>query len=713
MTIDHDVSESSHLDPHLEDAPEKYESARNWLLTLPTGLLLLAALFFGTSAFIHGQLLAVGGQIWDNYSILRADLDAPTCNPDINIDQRVKEIVAESGGGGGGLLDMGPADPEAVRQSLTTKRNQCRQTLERYEYYSQASSTLTLQAYRFIERSMAVVATIGSRAQVSMLILLILFGGLTAVIYHEQIALRFPKHALDYRISAAVQFLVMLFLGASALRWVYTLVMKTGDVFIYAFWASAFAAMMIASVYRFFKIPDHAEPGGSVFHALLTVPLYCYLGIVGALYFLLVETYLPGPVIQLHMMMSFADLYTAIGLFVWIGMMLKHTRLAELIFEVLHAWRLRPEFIVLIVVILAAYPTAYTGASGIFVLAAGAVIYQQLRIGGAYRQLSIAATAMSGSLGVVLAPCLMIVIIAALNRQVTTDQLYGWGVYVYILTAVLFTIYVYFTRKSTPGFEKPAKALPAFLRALVPLIPYALIGVIVVMIYSRLIGVSFNEFSAPVILPVAMLFLLLYDRIRAGHKHRKALKDPSTDPDDHYRSKPAGFMNALRAATADTSMLTGALLTLMVLSIVFGGVAGRSGVMGVFPEDLGNVWLAMAILLVILVIMGMIMDPYGAIILVSATIAPIAYSNGIEPIHFWMLVLLAFELGYLTPPVALNQLLTRMVIGQREIDLANAEVADDPSFYRRYESWILPLMTLFTALMIVAWGPLIYKQFFS
>src|SRR5699024_1342114 len=124
------------------------------------------------------------------------------------------------------------------------------------------------------------------------------------------------------------------------------------------------------------------------------------------IYFLFIEQYLAGPVIQLHMMMSFADMYTAIGLFVWIGMMLKHTRLAELVFDVLHTWKLRPEFIVLIVVILAAWPTAYTGASGIFVLAAGAVVYQQLRIAGAYRQLAIAATAMSGSMGVVLTPCL-------------------------------------------------------------------------------------------------------------------------------------------------------------------------------------------------------------------------------------------------------------------------------------------------------------------
>ena len=35
-------------------------------------------------------------------------------------------------------------------------------------------------------------------------------------------------------------------------------------------------------------------------------------------------------------------------------------------------------------------------------------------------------------------------------------------------------------------------------------------------------------------------------------------------------------------------------------------------------------------------------DPYGAAILVSATIAEVAYQSGINPVHFWMVVLVAF-----------------------------------------------------------------------
>ena len=83
-----------------------------------------------------------------------------------------------------------------------------------------------------------------------------------------------------------------------------------------------------------------------------------------------------------------------------------------------------------------------------------------------------------------------------------------------------------------------------------------------------------------------------------------------------------------------------------------------------------------------------------------------AYANGIEPVHFWMMVLVAFELGYLLPPVALNQLLLRQVVGEEEVDTATREVRH-LGFYRRYERWLLPIIVMTIGMLIVAYGPLI------
>lgn len=712
MSSESTTSGSAATDPHAGDLSRNYGPARNWLITFPTAVLLLMAIVFGTSAFIHGQLLSLGGSIWQDYNMLRHDMSEPTCNPDMDIDARVAQSqkAGEAKVDPDALFNAGPANPEALRRSLEGQRDQCKNSVKRYEYNQQMTSTSTLRAYRGLELGMGRINQWGQNFQAYILVLLIMFGGIIALTLNEQIGLRTPKSSLDYRVSAGAQVAANLAMAVSGTVW---LTVDSGSGFtLNLLWLIGFLTLAAVAAYRTFKVPSEATRGGSILHASLTIPLYCWLALVSILYFFVAEDYLAGPAIQLTKMIRFADLYTGIGLYVWVGMMLKHTRIAEVIFGVFRPWELRPEFIVILIVLASAWPTAYTGASGIFVLAIGAVIYQELRIAGAYRNLAVASTAMSGSMGVVLNPCLMVVIIAALNRQVTTDQLFGWGHYVFALTALIFTGFVYLTRKSKPHIATPDTALPKMRQALGPLIPYTVIGVGVVLIYTRLLGQSFNEFSAPVILPIMLIALLGYDRWRARRLYDEAIYAADRGEQKSPDHVPAGFWNAMRSSTADTAVLLGALLMLMVLSIVFGGVMERSGVMELFPEDLGSVWAATSILVVMLVVIGMIMEPYGAIILVSATIAPVAYNNGINPVHFWMIVLVAFELGYLSPPVALNQLLTRQVVGDAEIQAAKAEVADDPSFWRRHEALLLPITVLASSLLLVAFVPLVFMQLF-
>jgi hypothetical protein len=73
-------------------------------------------------------------------------------------------------------------------------------------------------------------------------------------------------------------------------------------------------------------------------------------------------------------------------------------------------------------------------------------------------------------------------------------------------------------------------------------------------------------------------------------------------------------------------------------------------------------------------------------------------------------VLMSFEVGYLMPPVALNQLLARQVVGDRLIDEADKEVAH-LSFYRRYERWVLPNAVMTIGLIIVAYAPLVTRHY--
>ncbi|MBP8006088.1 MAG: TRAP transporter large permease subunit, partial [Acinetobacter sp.] len=391
---------------------------------------------------------------------------------------------------------------------------------------------------------------------------------------------------------------------------------------------------------------------------------------------------------------------------------------------------LAPETLTWLILIAAALPTAYTGASGIFVIAAGAIIYKEVWNAGGRRQFALAATALSGSLGVVLRPCLLIVVVASLNKEVTTDLLYKHGMYVFLLTSTLFLVIALFFAEQKFRIAPPKIALPKSLRAFVPVAPYIVIFVLIWLFYKHALSTELNEFTAPVMMPVILLLMVLFDKLRkepaplapVGHwdstlNTYTAPSDgsqpvppvnPSDDPRNPERRVPFG--KALHTSTTETVGHIGALVILMALSVSVGGFLEHIEVMEAFPRDISSMFVVISLVVVFMVLVGMIMDPFGAVILISATVAPVAYQYGIDPVHFWMIALVGFELGYVTPPVALNHLLARQAIGDDEVRAADAEVKHK-SFYYRYERWILPLLVMVPAILIVAYVPYYFKLF--
>ncbi|MGM0577819.1 MAG: TRAP transporter large permease subunit [Myxococcota bacterium] len=595
-------------------------------------------------------------------------------------------------------------DPaKAAQLAWEAARDRCRRKWDRYND-TIARIDGDVRAFRAFEKSVASIVHFGVAHLTHILVLLFLVCAATATAIRGHIGLRPIRTVTDDRVSQGSQLVanVLMVLSARDLLEVYETA-GAGAVHneLLVWLQVGFGVMAALNVWHLLRPAPDLTRGGGLGAALLTVPLYATMALISGFYFLLAEGHPAGLAIYLTKLFEHALLYIHVGLFVWIGMLLKGTRLAELFFDVLRPWRLPPELLAFVVVVAAAVPTAYSGASGIFVIAAGAVIFHELRRAGARRQLALAATAMSGSMGVVLSPCLLVVIVASLNGEVTTDQLYGWGTRIFGLTAVLFLVAALTVRKNPLKVAPASEAGPATLRAFAPLAPYFLIGGALVALYAFALETPIDEHSAPGVLPVILLFLLLYDRLAA---RRAAKKAPAPEAGADASDRSPGFLRATVDATQETSGHIGALLSLMGLSVCLGGIIERSDVMAAVPETFGSVYLAMGLLLVVLVIVGMTMDPYGAVILVSATLATVAYRNGIDPVHFWMVVLVAFELGYLTPPVALNHLLTRQVVGE---DAAFRHIGEG-SFWSRHERILLPIVVMATALLLVAYVPLLW-----
>ena len=692
-------------------------AALEWSMALPAFLILVFVILLNTSHTVHGQLLQLGESVWEGYFQLRQDPVEPTCNPQMDIDAQVqKRIAAAPPADEFDLFAAPPPDPEVLRQSLTASKASCQL---KHQHYAENMEQITtgVEVFRSAELAVSKLGEIGLSAERILLAVLVLICGGTALFRRHHIALKPMETVMDYRVAAVAQGIAFTVLFDSV--WNFKDIVfsagvdvSTEHAVLHWMWIAGFAAPIFISIYQFFVIPDDAKPGGSFLRAQLSVPLYASMAIGTGLYFIL-SGHPAGVAIHLNQMMEMSQLFLNVGLYVWIGMLLKRTDMAQKVFNIFRPFNLAPEIFAVVLVILAALPTAYTGGSGIFVIAVGGLIYLELRRAGTRRQLALAATAMSGSLGVVLRPCLLVVIVAALNKEVTTDQLFGWGVKVFLLTTTLFALYALLTRKGESNkADFSNDAWSQFFTSLRPLIPYVFIIAVVLAIYALLLDAYLDEFSAPIILPVLLLAIIAYERIA---QEKGLLKRENLNA-DYVESRLANSFadlkhgrdsmeKTLRESTTEAIVHIGALLMLMGMSMSLGGVVERAELMSYIPVDFNSVWLAMAVLVSILVVIGMIMDPYGAVVLVSVSIAGIAYQAGIDPVHFWMVTLVAFELGYLSPPVALNHLLTRQVVGEEEVRLSKEEVVGE-NFWYRHEKILLPLVTMATALLIVAFIPL-------
>ncbi|WP_372986213.1 TRAP transporter large permease subunit [Marinobacter sp.] len=654
-------------------------------------LLLLFTLLLGMGNSLHSRLLWVGEQTWPNYYLLNPDATEPSCQLEMDIDAEVAKRVAAYKPDPDDLFSS-PPNPEAIRKSLESNLELCQQQYAVYEQ-NLKHATPALGMFKTVEQGLAEFLLDNIELTKYLFIAMFAMAAAIAALDTDHIALRLPRNRAEWRLSQGVQFVVNGLMVLSLNAYLGKLATSPGSedtMSLQYAWAGVFGLFMVINATRFLNVPDRIRAGKLRPSSGLVIPLYCGMGLIAMSYFFLVDGYASGLAIYFGMMSNLSSMFINIGLYVLVGMMLKQTRIPELLLNVIKPFNLPAPLLASVIIFSTAFPTAFTGASGIFILAVGGVVYDELRRAGAGRQLSLATTAMSGSLGVVLNPCLLIVVVAALNKEVTTTEMYGWGFWVFLMSASLFALIVC----KTEGNWKPRPAPGAFRAAIGEtraLLPYVIVGAIVIVAIWIILGLKFNEYSAPLILPLVMLALVLLD---AGQDSR-----------DDGETRAQAFWNRSSSAASDSAVHIGALLALIGFSICLGGILERSDIVhALFPEDLTSPWIAMLVIVVMLTVIGMVMDPFGAVILVSATIAQPAIQLGIDPLHFWIVCLVAFELGYLSPPVALNHLLTRQVVGETEVLAAERT----GSFWHRYERLLLPLAVMGPTLLLVAFIPLLF-----
>ena len=320
---------------------------------------------------------------------------------------------------------------------------------------------------------------------------------------------------------------------------------------------------------------------------------------------------------------------SAIPLFTFAGYLLSESNAPKRLVRMTGAllgWM--PGGLALVSLAACAFFTAFTGASGVTIIALGAILYPALKQDGYPDNFNLGLVTTSGSLGLLLAPSLPLILYGVI-AEVSIDNLFRAGVLPGMLMLVLLSGYSLWinrhNRKPLKSFSwKEVGAAVAEAKWELPL-PIVVLG----GIYSGFFAVS--EAAAVTALYVLVVEVFILREIK--------LRD-------------------LPAVMRESMLLVGGILIILGVSLASTNYMIDAGVpqalLGYITEFVSSQASFLFLLFIFLLVLGAILDIFSAIVLVVPLILPIAAQYDVNAFHLGIVFLSAMQLGYLTPPVGLN-----------------------------------------------------------
>ena len=296
--------------------------------------------------------------------------------------------------------------------------------------------------------------------------------------------------------------------------------------------------------------------------------------------------------------------------------------------------------------------TAFTGGSGVTILALGGLLLPLLRNAGYPEGRGISLVTSASALGVLLAPSVPLIMYAIIAR-VPINTMFLAGLVPALVMVVFLLVFGGYLRCPPANHAVAHPVQPA--SAPVRFWPAAWaakweIFAPVVAIGSLVSGLATPTESAAV--------TALYAILTQAWAHREL-----------------GWRLLGKCLSESTQIIGGVLLILgMALALtnylIDAGIpdAAIEAVQTAIP----NKFLFMLALTVFLLLAGALMEIYAAIVVLVPLLLPVAMSYGIDPVHFGIVFLAAMEMGFLCPPAGMNIYFSSAMFGKpvREVAVA-------------------------------------------
>ncbi len=319
--------------------------------------------------------------------------------------------------------------------------------------------------------------------------------------------------------------------------------------------------------------------------------------------------------------------------------------------------------------VLCSFFTAFTGGSGVTILALGGLLLPLLRNAGFPEKRGISLVTSASALGVLLAPSVPLIMVAIIAR-VPINTMFLAGLVPAIVMVFFLLVVGGYLKRSGPVALVHAVAPPpveSFMSA-VWAAKWELLAP-VVAIGSLVSGLATPTESAALTAVYAILTQALAHRDLSLPKLGLALSDCA--------QIIGGVMLILGMALGLTNYLVD---------------AGIPDAAITWAQDaIPNKFVFLLALCVFLLFAGALMEIFAAIVVLVPLLLPVAQSYGIDPVHFGIIFLAAMEMGFLCPPAGMN------------IYFASA-MFDKPVRYVAVA--VLPaLFAIFLGTLVIAWVP--------
>jgi len=362
--------------------------------------------------------------------------------------------------------------------------------------------------------------------------------------------------------------------------------------------------------------------------ALLGTPLFIIISASALLSFYLVGIDSSIVVIEMYRLAK-TPMLIAIPLFAFAGYVLAESQAPSRLVRVSRAvlgWL--PGGLAVVVILACTLFTAFTGASGVTIIALGGLLLPALLSEKYPEKFSLGLVTTAGSLGLLLPPSLPLILYGVVT-QTSIDQLFIAGIVPSALLVLLLSLFSVYKGVETqiPSSRITVREVINAIRAAKWELP--LPAVILAGIYSGFFAIS--EAAAITAFCVVVVEVAIYRDVRLRDLPRIMQKSMVL---------VGGILIILGAALALTNYMIDAEVPMKLLNFLKVHIESRL------------VFLIM--LNIFLLVVGCMIDIFSALVVVVPLISPIAQAYGIHPVHLGIIFLVNLGIGYSTPPVGMN-----------------------------------------------------------